>query len=222
MNALIIDGSRKSAESVSRMLKKVRIASDFVDATDIGLEHTLSGIYDIVIIDSAAPKAGAMSFIGQIRSMMLSTPIIVISDKCSPSEKARTLDCGADDFIVRPIDGDELIARIRAVLRRSPEIVRRDLITVGDVTLNMLTYEISGNGCSERLGAKEMGFAELLFRAGQSIVPKEDMILKVWGYDSDAEYNNVEVYISLLRKKLRKISKSIDINTIRGVGYRLG
>ena len=134
--------------------------------------------------------------------------------------KRQGLDCGADDYMTKPFDAGELLARVRALTRRQGEVVG-ECLTVNDLTLELSTRTLRREGKAVRLGFKEFEVLRLLMSTPRAVVPKEDIIAKVWGLDSEAEDNNVEVYVSFLRKKLAFLDSRVSIGTVRKVGYHL-
>lgn len=223
MRILVIDANEHSSKPVKDALDRQGFQSTIVSDISRGFELTMSRIYDILIIDSRLQHNGAADLIRKIRTVMFPIPIIVICEKSTAAQRASYLDCGADDTLIDPADTDgiELGAHIRAVMRRNSDSIRPDLLTVKDTTLNLSTFELSGGRGSLRLVAREMQFAELLFRYGDKIVTKKSMIEAVWGENSSGYSNNVEVHISILRKKLHQVTDEFDIRAIRGVGYKL-
>lgn len=221
MRILIVEDETKLAEALSQILTKNRYGSDIASDGVEGLDMALSGIYNLILLDIMLPKMNGIDVLRRLRSSGVNTPVILLTAKDDINDKVIGLDAGADDYITKPFSSEELMARIRALSRRNAEIVPENLLVYEDVTLNLATYELCCGDRSIRLGLKEMGIAEMLIRSGKRIVPKEEILVKVWGYDTDAEYNNVEVYISLLRKKLKHIHANISICTVRGVGYNL-
>lgn len=223
MRILVIDANEHSSKPVKDALDRQGFQSTIVSDISRGFELTMSRIYDILIIDSRLQHNGAADLIRKIRTVMFPIPIIVICEKSTAAQRASYLDCGADDTLIDPADTDgiELGAHIRAVMRRNSDSIRPDLLTVKDTTLNLSTFELSGGRGSLRLVAREMQFAELLFRYGDKIVTKKSMIEAVWGENSSDYSNNVEVHISILRKKLHQVTDEFDIRAIRGVGYKL-
>lgn len=221
MRILVIDANETTSQPVKQALERQDM--DCALATDVShaFELAISRIYDILIVTSKLPQMGTPDFIRRLRATMLPTPIIVFCAGSDSAERAALLDCGADEVITEVDEAVEIAAKARALMRRNPETLHCEVIKVKDTTLNISSYELSGTLGSVGLGAKEMQFAELLFRSSGKIVSKEAMIAKVWGQKNDTEYNNVEVYISLLRKKLRLVTDAVDIKTIRGIGYRL-
>ena len=148
-------------------------------------------------------------------------PILVLSAKSEDVDKILGLNVGADDYITKPFSTEELLARIRSISRRNQHMVVENALTFSDITLNLSTYEMFCGEKSIKLGLKEFYMMELLLRNGSIVLSKETLIEKIWGYESDVEYNNVEVYISFLRKKLTHIESTVSIKTVRGVGYCL-
>lgn len=221
MRILIVEDDQRLAESLSMILAKNRHGSDIASDGETALDMALSGIYNLILLDIMLPKMNGMDILRTLRSSGINTPVIIISAKNDLYDKISGLDAGADDYVTKPFHTEELMARIRAISRRNPEIVPDNLLVFADVSLNLATYELSCGERSVRLGLKEMGIAEMLIRGGKRIVPKEEILIKVWGYDTEAEYNNVEVYISILRKKLKEIGAGVSICTVRGVGYNL-
>lgn len=223
MRILVIDANEHSSKPVKDALDRQGFQSTIVSDIGRGFELTMSRIYDILIIDSRLQHNGAADLIRKIRTVMFPIPIIVICEKSTAAQRASYLDCGADDTLIDPSDTDgiELGAHIRAIMRRNSDSIRPDLLTVKDTTLNLSTFELSGGRGSLRLVAREMQFAELLFRYGDKIVTKKSMIEAVWGENSSDYSNNVEVHISILRKKLHQVTDEFDIRAIRGVGYKL-
>ena len=147
------------------------------------------------------------------------TPVILLTAKGEISDKVAGLDQGADDYIAKPFSTEELLARIRAALRRKGEVVPEDGVTYGDIELNTSQLKVTVMGKELKLNLKESELLELLLTRKQSVTSKEQIIEKLWGFDSEVEYNNVEVYISFLRKKLTFLQSAVRISTIRGVGY---
>ena len=221
MRILIIEDDTRLSDSLSQLLAKYRHSSDVAGDGELGLDMAMSGIYNLILLDIMLPKKNGMDVLRTIRTSGADTPVIILSAKSDPADKVAGLDAGADDYVTKPFVPEELMARIRAISRRSAKITPDHLLTFGDLTLNFATYELSCNDQVIRLGLKEIGITEMLLRGGKRIIPKEEMLVRVWGYDTDAEYNNVEVYISNLRKKFAQLGSSVTICTVRGVGYHL-
>lgn len=222
MNLLVIEDEVRLAEALVQILQKNKYTALAAHDGITGLDHALTGIYDVIILDIMLPKLNGLEVLRQLREQKIQTPVILLTAKDEISDRVKGLDHGADDYLTKPFATDELLARIRALSRRRGELICDDTLSFEDITLNLSTYELGCGGKSIRLGLKEFRILEFLIRHGQHIVSKEELLEKIWGFDSDAEYNHVEVYISFLRKKLSHIHSQVSIQTVRGVGYRLG
>jgi len=186
-----------------------------------GFDYAQSGIYDLLLLDIMMPEMDGITVLKKLRSEGNHTPVILLTAKGELSDKVTGLDYGADDYIAKPFATEELLARIRAALRRKGEVVPEDGLKFGDIELNTTQLKLSVQGKEIKLNLKENELLELLIARKQAITSKEQIIEKLWGFDSEVEYNNVEVYISFLRKKLTFLNSAVRINTIRGVGYVL-
>ena len=221
MRILIIEDEIKLAEALAQIFAKNRYNTDIATDGEMGLDLALDKIYDLIVLDIMLPKKNGLKILEEVRAAGSTVPIILLTAKDDVTDKVRGLDLGADDYVTKPFSSEELLARIRALLRRNVEVISDNIITCEDISLNISTYELMCGDRSIKLGAKEMSIIEILLRAGKRIISKEELIVKVWGYDSEAEYNNVEVYVSLLRKKLHHLRSKASIKTVRSVGYRI-
>lgn len=221
MRILIIEDEKRLSEALVQILEQNKFSADAALDGEYGLDCALTGIYDVIILDIMLPKLDGFSVLKRLREDNISTPVLMLTARDEVQDKVKGLDSGADDYLTKPFNTDELMARIRALIRRRPDACCDDSISYGDLKLNLSTFELSCCGKSILLGAKELQIFELLIRYGDHILSKEELILKVWGYESDAEYNNVEVYISFLRKKLLHLHSSVQIKTVRNAGYHL-
>lgn len=221
MRILIAEDEVHLAEAVSQILKKHNYSVDIVHDGRSGLDNALSGIYDLLLLDIMMPEMDGITVLKKLRAEGNHTPVILLTAKGEISDKVAGLDHGADDYIAKPFATEELLARIRAALRRKGEVVPEDALKFGDIELNTAQLKLKVQGKEIKLNLKENELLELLITRKQAITSKEQIIEKLWGFDSDVEYNNVEVYISFLRKKLTFLHSEVRINTIRGVGYVL-
>ncbi len=221
MRILIIEDEKKLAEALANILTKNKYAADIANDGEAGLDCILSGIYDLVVLDIMLPKKDGYEILRETRKNHIKTPVIMLTAKDELSDKVKGLDCGADDYLTKPFQSDELLARIRALSRRNADTLNDEVKLFGDIEFNNSTGELKCRNKSIALGSKESQIMDLLLKYGVHILSKEDLLLKVWGFDSDAEYNNVEVYISFLRKKLSGIHSGVTIKTVRGIGYKL-
>ncbi len=221
MKILVVEDEVRLAEAVQQILARNRHAADVEHDGAAGLDQALTGIYDIILLDIMLPRLNGIDVLKGIRKAGLQTPVLLLTARDEASDKVNGLDCGADDYLTKPFNTEELLARIRALGRRRGTPIQDDTLRFGDTTLDATTYELACNGRAVRLGMKEFQIMEIFMTHGNRIAEKEALISKVWGYDSDAEYNNLEVYVSFLRKKLAHIHSPVAIRTVRGVGYAL-
>lgn len=221
MRILIVEDELHLAEALTQILKKNHYSVDAVHDGRTGLDYAQSGIYDLLLLDIMMPEMDGISVLKTLRQQGVATPVILLTAKGEITDKVIGLDYGADDYIAKPFSSEELLARIRAALRRKGEVLPEDGLRFGDIQLNTANLKLSVNGKEMKLNLKENELLELLITRKQGVTSKEQIIEKLWGFDSDVEYNNVEVYISFLRKKLNFLHSQVKINTIRGVGYVL-
>ncbi|MCM3784817.1 response regulator transcription factor [Neobacillus mesonae] len=221
MRILIVEDELHLAEALSQILKKQHYSVDMVHDGRSGLDYVLSGIYDLLLLDIMMPEMDGISVLKEIRKEGISIPVILLTAKGEVDDKITGLDYGADDYVAKPFSSGELLARIRAVSRRKGEVLPEDGLKFGDIELNTLALKLSVGGKEIKLNLKESELLELLMVRKQSITSKEQIIEKLWGFDSEVEHNNVEVYVSFLRKKLSFLHSSVRISTVRGVGYVL-
>lgn len=222
MRIMIAEDEEKLADALVQIFAKNKITADAFGNGIDALDNALTGIYDVIVLDIMMPGMNGIEVLRKIRSEGMDTPVLMFTAKDEISDKVKGLDSGADDYLTKPFATEELLARVRALGRRSSAaIVNSDVITCGDLSLDTAAYELSCGKNSLKLGLKEFSIMELLMKNSGRVLGKETLITKIWGYDSDAEYNNVEVYISFLRKKLDFIKSKAAIKTVRGVGYTL-
>ena len=188
---------------------------------EAGLDNALTGIYDIIILDVMLPKMDGFTVLKRLRGAGSATPVLMLTARDQLSDRVEGLDCGADYYLTKPFEPQELLACIRALVRRQPELRNTEELTYADLRLEKNTFTLSCEARSVRLSRKEFDMMELLMLNRELVITKETLLLKIWGYESDAEDNNVEVYISFLRKKLDHLHSRVKIRTIRMVGYCL-
>jgi len=221
MRILIIEDETYLAEALTHILRKNNYSADAVNDGLAGLDNALTGIYDLILLDIMLPGMDGISVLKNIRKAGISTPVILLTAKGEVSDKVTGLDCGADDYLAKPFATEELLARIRAASRRKGEVIPDNTIKFGDIELNTGSLKLAKVPREIKLILKESELLELLMTRKNAVTSKELVIEKLWGFDSDAEHNNVEVYISFLRKKLVYLDSSVSIGTVRGVGYIL-
>ena len=210
MNILVVEDEVQLADTLAEILKRNKYNVDTVFDGDDGLEYARTGIYDCILLDIMLPVRSGTEIVRILRQEKNATPIMLLTAKSEVEDKIHGLDCGADDYLTKPFSTGELLARIRALTRRKGE-VEVDCLHFGELQLNRRM----------KLSLKEYQIMEMLLSNPGQILPKERFIEKIWGYESDVEYNNIEVYISFLRKKLTAIHSTVQIRTARGIGYFL-
>ncbi len=220
MRILIVEDEKALADALAEILKQNHYSVDVVYRGPEGLDYARSGIYDIILLDIMLPGLDGLSILKSLRKDNISTPVIMLTAKSEVQDIIAGLDAGSDDYLAKPFSTGELLARIRALSRRGSNY-NGEILTFKDLYFNKGTMELSCGKNSIRLGLKEAQLMELLLINPRQVIPKSLMIEKIWGIDSDAEYNNIEVYISFLRQKLSSLDTNVQIKTIRGVGYQL-
>lgn len=222
MRILLVEDEVRLADAIGQIMKSQKYTIDIFNDGKTGLDYGLSGIYDLIILDVMLPKRNGFEILKELRHHKITTPVLFLTAKDEITDKVHGLDLGADDYLTKPFATEELLARVRALLRRQGDVVTDDCLHFEETELNLSTHELWCQDKKVQLGLKEFNILSCLMHHGNQIVTKELLIEKVWGYDADVDYNNVEVYISFLRKKLQFVKSSVKIKTVRGVGYCLG
>lgn len=220
MRILIVEDEVRLAEALGQIMGEQRYLTDLTHNGPDGLAYGLTGQYDVIVLDVMLPGMDGLEVARRLREARISTPILMLTARDEVPDKVSGLDHGADDYMTKPFASEELLARVRALARRQGE-VQTEVLSYADLTLNLSTRCLQCKGREVRLGFKEFEVLRILIAYPKMVVPKEDIILKVWGAESDAEDNNVEVYVSFLRKKLQFLVSSVTIRTVRKVGYFL-
>lgn len=220
MRLLLAEDEKALSSALQVILKHNNYSVDAVYNGQDAYDYIMAGVYDGVILDVMMPKMDGFTVLSKIRAESCDVPVIMLTAKAETDDKINGLDLGADDYLAKPFETKELLARIRAITRRKSEAVSADM-KYGDCTLNSLNYELSSVGGSVKLQNKEYQIMELLMANQNSIISAELMMEKIWGYDSDTEISVVWVNISYLRKKLNQICSSVAIKAVRNQGYTL-
>lgn len=221
MRILLVEDEVRLSQALVEIFQKNRYGVDAVYDGREGLKYAQSGIYDVIILDIMLPEMDGMSVLRTLREEKNNVPVMLLTAKDDIQSRVKGLDCGADDYVTKPFSTEELLARIRALTRRKGD-VKSSTLVFGDLTLDKGCCELRKvDGESIKLSLKEFQIIELLFENPRQIIKKEVIIEKIWGGDSDAEYNNVEVYISFIRKKMERLKVKTQIRTARGIGYSL-
>ncbi|MCI6663778.1 MAG: response regulator transcription factor [Spirochaetia bacterium] len=224
MRLLLAEDERHLSSALCEILSKQKYEVDPVYDGQSALEYIRSGVYDLVILDIMMPKMDGIAVLRTIRSEKNSIPVLMLTARDEVQDKVSGLDFGADDYMTKPFSTEELLARVRALTRRRGELML-DVLEYKDLVLNPKNMELStqnGDGTNKvALSQKEFHIMEMLIQNPCQILTKERIIEKIWGGDSNAEHNNLEVFISFIRKKIRFLGSSVEIRTSRGVGYSL-
>lgn len=220
MRLLLVEDEKALAEALCEVLKKEGYAVDCRYNGAEGLYEALTGIHDVIILDIMLPEVSGLKILKELREEKMTVPVLLLTAKSELSDKITGLDSGADDYLTKPFQTGELLARVRALSRRRSEIVD-EILTFEDLNLDIKRNEITAAGSGVKLGIKEFQIMEMLMQNPKITTTKDQIIEKVWGYDSDAEYNSVEVYISFLRKKISFTGSAVKIKADRGFGYHL-
>ena len=221
MRILIIEDEVRLASTLQDLLELNGYTADICHDGESGLDNALTGIYDVILLDVMLPKLDGFSVLKRLRNAGSSIPVLMLTARSDVSDRVQGLDCGADYYLTKPFEPRELLACIRALTRRQPDLRNPDLLEYGDLKLDKNAFSLLCGERSVRLSRKEFDLMELLVLNRELVLTKETILLKLWGYESDAEDNNVEVYISFLRKKLNHIHSQVRIKTIRLVGHCL-
>ena len=222
MRVLLVEDEKRMAQAICELLRQEKYEVDhYVNGLD-GLAAIESNIYDIVILDVMLPGMNGYEITTRVRSQGITTPILMLTAKAEVDDKVRGLDSGADDYLTKPFMTKELLARLRALGRRSFGTID-GMLSFGDITLDTSTLMLTctTNNQSVRLSEKEYRILAYLIANSGQILTREQLALKIWGFESDAQYNNVEVYMSFTRKKLSFVEAKTEIKAVRGIGYEL-
>lgn len=220
MNILIVEDERPLAEALSEILKNAGHFTDIVGDGVEALDYVEGFRYDLVILDVMLPRLNGFSVVSAMREHGDATPVLMLTARTTVPDKVQGLNSGADDYMTKPFDPAELLARVNAMTRRTGAVVMNTL-TFGDLTLETGAGTLRRGEASVQLSRKELEVARLLLANPAMTVTKETLIVNVWGIESEATDNNVEAYISFLRKKLKYLKSTVSIKNIQRIGYRL-
>ena len=220
MQVLIVEDDARLAQALARILEEAGYGVDTVFNGEDGYYYAANGAYDVIVLDVMLPKKNGFEVVSELRRAQVATPVLLLTARDGVPDKITGFDSGADDYMTKPFAPAELLAHLRALTRRRGEVVF-DKLTAGDLTLILESHELQCAGQSINLSLKEFLLAEaLLTNAGQAVT-KDALIEKLWGAEAEVEGNNLEVYVSFLRKKLRFLGSGCAVETLRSVGYRL-
>lgn len=221
MRVLLVEDEKELSRALAKILTKGGYDVDCVHDGADGLNFASMGMYDLILLDVMMPKMNGFDVLTELRRKKVDTPVIMLTALADEKDKVMGLDRGADDYVSKPFSHNELLARMRAVLRRRGKLVSDNKLEYEEATLDLTTFILSTPSGEISLTAKEFELLRYLFEYPKFVAAKEDLILKAWGLNSEFESNNLEVYMSFLRKKLQHLDASFTIESVRGVGYRL-
>ncbi len=221
MRILVIEDEYALADAMCETLCKENYIVDRSYNGEEGLDKALCGIYDVIVLDLMLPKINGLDILKYLRDEKIYSHVIILTAKGEIEDKIKGLDTGADDYMTKPFNLRELVARIKSVSRRNS--LEDDKLYFGNLSLNIKTCEMSNMDNNETitLSGKEFSLMEFLIRNKNQVVNKEQITERIWGYDNNSQYNNVEVYLSFVRKKIKFLESNIKIKSIRGIGYML-
>ena len=222
MRLLLVEDEKRMAQALCEILRLERYKVDWCADGVSGMDAVESGLYDLIVLDVMLPGKSGFEIAQQARRAGIKTPILMLTAKGDLDDKVVGLDSGADDYLTKPFMTKELLARLRALSRRNVNSLDGAL-TFGDISLdtNTSTLTCTANGQSVRLSEKEYHILEYLIANQGQILTREQLAVKIWGFENEAEYNNVEVYMSFTRKKLAFVGAKAEIKAVRGIGYEL-
>ncbi len=220
MKVLLVEDQKYMAYAVEHIFKKNKINIDIVFDGLEGLEYGLTNSYDVIVLDVMLPSMDGFNILRRLREEKINTPVIMLTAKIELEDKLTGFDMGADDYLTKPFESEELLARVKTLSRRSSEIVT-NVLKYSNLELNLDNLILSCEDKSYSLTLKETQLLEMFLKKPETIVAKEVMINKLWNIEQIVVDNNVEVYISFLRKKLESLATGVVIKTVRGIGYKI-
>lgn len=221
MRILVTEDDKALSMVMCELFNQEGYITDTAFDGEEGYDCAVSGIYDIIILDIMLPVTDGLTVLRRLRKEGVKTPVLLLSAKSQIEDKVKGLDSGADDYLTKPFNTVELLARIRALLRRRDKEYTELAFEFMDIMFDKERHEIKKDNRTIKLTKKEFSILDVLTENVGKVVTKETIILKIWGYDTEIEYNSSEVYVSFLRKKLKAIGSRIKISNVRGVGYIL-
>ena len=220
MNVLVVEDERNLADAIVKILEDEGYNAEATYDGKAGLTCAKSGLYDAIVLDVMLPGMSGYDVVHSMRREEVSTPVLMLTAKTSTAEKVAGLDAGADDYMTKPFEAAELLARLRALTRRRGDVLI-DEIKFADVVLDLNTHDLRCGEKSVHLSGKEFEVMSILMGSNSRVVSKQDLLTRVWGTDGEASENSVEAYVSFLRKKLSHVGSKVQVTTLRMLGYRL-
>lgn len=222
MKILIIEDEYNLTNAISSVLKEEKYFVEINTDGEEGLNNALSGIYDLIILDVMLPHVNGFEILKKIRIEKIDTKVIMLTAKANIDDKMQGFSYGADDYLIKPFYMEELLARVNLQLRKKTNLDNSNKLEVGDITLDISKMELSSLKTNESINVigKEFQLLELFMHHKNQVLEKEQIFIKIWGYDSESDMNTLEAHISFLRKKLKLLESKINIKSIRNIGYK--
>ncbi len=221
MNVLIIEDEYSLADAIAESLKRENFTVTIKTNGEDGEDEALTETYDLILLDVMLPGKNGFEILKYLRQEKIKTPIIMLTAKSEIDDKLNGLEHGADDYITKPFSMRELIARIKVVLKRTNDIDSTDYLEFGDLSLDLKNAKLKCKDNEIQISGKELDLLEQLLLNKNQILSRETLLERIWGFENEAEYNNVEVYITFIRRKLKLIESKVNIKAVRGIGYKL-
>lgn len=219
MRILLVEDETRLAEALEQILRRQGYLVDVTGNGAVGKDMAETGIYGVIILDRMLPNMEGVDILKQLRANGIKTPVIFLTARDSVQNRVEGLDAGADDYLVKPFSKDELLARVRALTRRSESLGESNAASVASLSLDTRSCEVTATGEKIKLSTTETQLLELLIRNKGQVLTKEQILDRVWGFDKDVDVKNVELYIFYLRKKIPFEKCGAEICTVRGIGY---
>ena len=220
MNVLIVEDEHSLADALEHIVKHAGFSADAVYTGQDGLDYALGASYDVIVLDVMLPDMDGFQIVSTLRARGNHTPVLMLTARTAITDKVTGLNAGADDYMTKPFDNAELLARLNALCRRTGEVVMNEL-HYGDVILDLNSAELRSGSDSVQLSKKELELARLFLSHPQHTLSVDAILSAVWGTDTEVTDNNVMAYVSFLRKKLKYLGSKVTIRNIQQIGYRL-
>lgn len=220
MNVLVVEDERNLADAICQILKSEGIMTEAAYEGATGLMMAKSAMFDAIVLDYMLPRMDGLEVVRELRRSGISTPVLMLTARTATTDKVDGLDAGADDYMTKPFEAPELLARLRALTRRKGDVVIEEA-RFGDLKLDLTTHDLSCGDRTVHLSGKEFEVMSMLMSTTSRVVSKQDLLTRVWGSGVDASENSVEAYVSFLRKKVKHLHSKVQITTLRMLGYRL-
>lgn len=221
MNILVVEDERNLADAICHILTdQGDYQAEAAYDGKAGLQLAQSGSFDAIVLDVMLPGMSGIDLVRELRHEGIATPVLMLTARTSTTDKVEGLDAGADDYMTKPFEAPELLARLRALTRRKGDVML-DEVTFGDLTLDLATHDLSCDSRTVHLSGKEFEVMRILMGSSARVVSKQDLLARVWGTSGETSENSVEAYISFLRKKIHHLRSKVQIATLRMLGYRL-